>query len=182
VNINWVQSIIEFLDRFWPLVKIEQWERGCYYILGRARKKVLRPGVYPVIPWFISVDSISVVPAPISSPLLNITLKDGRTLGFSITAIVRVRDPIKALNEIDDYKESASELISSRTAEKLAEVDGSRVETENRKRLLSDLLRWVNQDTDDYGIEVLALRFSNFALDQRAYRLLQDTALGSIAW
>lgn len=185
---NWVQSVIEFLERFWPLVKVDHCERGTLYVLGKARrsylwiKQPLNPAVYAIIPWFMEITTVSVVPTPISSPLLNITLRDGRTLSYSVTAIVRVTDPWKALNEIDDYTESTAELVASRVSEKLAEVDGSRVDPENRKRLLTDLKRWINDDTNAFGVEVVDLRFTNFAINQKAYRLLTDTALSSPAW
>lgn len=179
---NWLATLFEFLANFWPLAKVEQWERGVYYVWGHALKRTLGPGIYPFIPWFMDVRPVSMVSAPLSTPLLNVTLSDGRTLGYSVTSVVVVRDAWHALNSIDDYRESTSEIIASKVSEKLAEVDAGRLDSERRKRLLSDLLRWVNEDTQAFGVEVLALRFTNFAIDQRAYRLLVDTALASIAW
>lgn len=179
---NWLATLFEFLAKFWPLAIVEQWEQGVFYIFGRAMRWKLGPGLYPFIPWFMQIRTVNMVPAPVGTPLLNVTLSDSRTLGYSVTAVVVVRDAWHALNSIDDYQESTSEIIASKVSEKVAEVDAVRLDSEKRKRLLADLLRWVNEDTQAFGVEVLALRFTNFAIDQRAYRLLTDTALASIAW
>lgn len=179
---NWISALIEFLERFWPLVRIEQWERGCFYLFGRARKRVLKPGIYPIVPWFTGIETASVVPTVLTTPLLNLTLKDGRTLVYSVTSVVRIYDVYKALNEIDDYKESTAELISRRVSEKLADVDAARVDPENRRRLLTDLKRWLNEELQPYGIELLDFGFTTCLLNQKVYRLMSDTALSSAAW
>ena len=199
---SWIQALWDILTEFWPFVVIEQWEQGVPQVFGRVVERgglsklsdwlhlpfrlengALMPGLYFVIPWFTHIEPVDIVPAPIGTPMLNITLKDGKTtLSFSVTAVVSVSNPILAVTRVDDYEESASELITAKLAEKLAEVDTSRCDPENRKRLLSDLLRWCNDETGQYGVKVHSLRFTNFAFNQRAYRLLTDSALGSSAW
>lgn len=177
---NFIESLISFLERFWPFVIIDQWERGVFRIFGRVYFQPLPPGLYPFLPWFMSIEQVSVVPNPIGSPLLNITLRDGKTLSYSIMATVQVEDPVAAIVNIDDYKESTIEAITSVVSEKLAEVDANRLEPEKRGRLRADLLRWVNEETLKFGIRVLSLRFTNFALNQKAYRLLTDSALMNV--
>ena len=199
---SWFEAIIDFISEFWPFIVVEEWEQGVPQVFGRVQKpgwlswvadrvhmpfraknEALIPGLYVVVPWFSHVEPVDIVPAPIGTPMLNITLKDGKTtLSFSVTAVVSVSNPILAVTRVDDYEESASELITAKLAEKLAEVDTSRCDPENRKRLLSDLLRWCNDETGQYGVKVHSLRFTNFAFNQRAYRLLTDSALGSSAW
>ncbi len=174
---NFLETLVEFLSRFWPFAIVEQYERGVFYCVGHALRRTLRPGLYPFLPWFMRIVPVSVVPSPITSPLLNITLKDGKTLGYSATAIWKVEDPWLALNAIEDYQDSVGELLASKTSEKLADVEGNRLDPENRRRLITDLVRWLNQDTERYGVRVLGLRFTNFAVNQRAYRLLVDSAL-----
>ena len=198
---SWIQALWDILTEFWPFIVIEEWEQGVPQFFGRVVKRgwvswvadlihmpfrlkndAFRPGLYFVIPFFTHVEPVDTVPAPIGTPMLNITLKKGKTLSFSVTAVVSVANPILAVTRVDDYEESASELITAKLAEKLAEVDENRVDPENRKRLLTDLLRWCNEETMEYGVRVHSLRFTNFAFEQRAYRLLTDSALGSTSW
>lgn len=179
---NFLETLLGFLEKLWPFQVVDQWERGVFYVCGRALKRVLKPGVYPYIPFFMRIDTAPVVPSLVSSPLLTVTLTDKNTLSFSVTAQVRVVDAWKAINEIDDYEESVSELISSTVAEKLAEVDAARLDPEKRKRLVSDLVRWVNGETEQYGLRVDAIRFTNFAINLRSYRLMMDTGLAGMKW
>ncbi len=179
---NFLETLLDFLARFWPFDIVDEWEEGVFYFCGRAWRKKYPPGVYGFIPWFTRIETVSVVPTVISTPLLNITLMDGKTLCYSATAIVQVIDPWLALNAIDDYQESVGELVASRVSSKLASVDAERLDLERRGRLLPDLIRWLNQDTEQYGVTVRDLRFTNFAINQRAYRLLTDTALNSMVW
>lgn len=179
---NFLDTLLNFLAEFWPFVVIEEWEEGVFYWFGHACKKRYKPGLKVFIPWFTRMEGVSVVAVPFSTPLLNITLRDGKTLGYSATAIVKVIDPWKALNAIEDYRESVGELVASMTSTKLAMVDASRLDPEKRTRLITDLLKWLNEDTKQYGIEVMALRFTNFAINQRTYRFLTDTALTATGW
>lgn len=86
------------------------------------------------------------------------------------------------MNEIEDYQDSTRELVASMTSTKLAAVEAVRLDAEKRARLITDLLKWLNEDTEQYGVKVLALRFTNFAINQRAYRFLTDTALTDDGW
>lgn len=176
-----LQVIVNIVQFLWPFREVEQWERGVYYVFGHYWITV-GPGRWPVIPYFMDVRAVSIVPAIVTTPMLTITLTDGRTLTFSAAATVEVADAADALNLIDDYTETTQELLGARIAEKLAEVDAGRLDTGSRKRLLTDLTRWIDDETRQYGVRVTALRFTNFAVNLRTYRLLTDSAVPATAW
>jgi len=69
---NFLDTLVEFLSRFWPLAIVEQWERGVFYCLGRAYRRSLPPGLYPFVPWFMRIDGVSVVPSPITRRCLTL--------------------------------------------------------------------------------------------------------------
>ena len=175
---NWVDSIISFLERFWPFAIIDQYEEGVFYIFGRAKKWRLRPGLYFFIPWFTEIVAVIVVPDPVSSPLLNVTLTDNTALTYSVTAIYRITGPWAALNLLSTYKRSIIELISSKTSEKLGEVNAARVlDPAKRKTLLASMRVMVTDEMERFGITVDELRFTNFILKQRTYRVITDASL-----
>lgn len=170
-----VRLVLDVAKFLWPLRPVEQWEIGVYYILGRAYWEV-GPGRWPVIPYFMDVRAVSVVPALVSTPLQTITLRDGTSLTFGATATVRVERAADAINLVNDYNETTVELVASVLAERLAKVDANRLDPERRGRLMADLLQWLDAETGQFGVRVLALRFTNFALNVRTYRLLMDTS------
>ena len=87
---NWIESFIEFLTRFWPMEIVDHWEEGVFYSFGTARPGTLPRGLYWFWPWFQNINTVSVVPDPVSSPLLNVTLIGGEQLTYSVTAILQV--------------------------------------------------------------------------------------------
>lgn len=175
--LNWVQTLITVLTYLWPLRMVEQWERGNYYIAGHFMKEV-GPGVWPILPYFMDVKTASVVPGIISTPLLNITASDGSTpISFSAAATIQIVSVDKAYNKIETVRETTREMLAAVTADKLADVDVSRLDGGSRRRLVADLKKWMNKELEFAGIEVLAIRFTNFMVGVRSYRFMTDTSL-----
>lgn len=177
---DFLRLIGEWLQYLWPFRRVCLFEKGLYTICGRWQWLV-GPGVWPIIPWFCEVDTESVVKGVVETQRLDITLSDGVLLSCMASGVVQVSDLRLAVNNVDAYMESAQELFAAIVADKLAEVDASRLSYEKRSRLLSDLKRWVNQEAGEFGIEFTRLRFTTFVLNPRTYRLLSDGATGA-AW
>lgn len=176
-----VRLVFDFIEFLWPFRAVEQWERGVYYFFGKCWRTV-GPGRWPVIPYFMEVRAVGIAPSIVGTPLLTITLKNGDALTFSVAATVFVEDAAAALNKIEDYEETTQELLGARVAEKLAEVDPNRIDSGSRRRLATDLARWLDEETVEYGVRVTALRFTNFVVNVRTYRFLTDTSLPALAW
>jgi regulator of protease activity HflC (stomatin/prohibitin superfamily) len=171
---EFLRVLLDSIAYLWPFRLVQQWEQGAYYLCGRYWREV-GPGVpWPVVPWFMEVRTVSIAAAPVGTPRIDITLKDGRQLSCAATVVCRVIDFHLAVNTVDDYRESTQELIASVLAEKLVEVEPSRLESGARGRLLTDLQKWVGAELAKYGIEVSRLSFTSFVLAPRTYRLLTD--------
>lgn len=173
--------LIELLTTLWPLREVEAWAQGVRFWLNRP-VGVLGPGIHWVVPYFGDVRAVSVVPAVISTPLSTITLTDGMTCTYSLSATIEVTDPQAALCTIDDYMETSQELLTSVPAEELATMDRERLEPDRRGRLLLSLRTRVNNELAAHGMRVTALRFTNFALNLRTYRLLTDSSQPTPGW
>lgn len=169
---------LDSIQYLWPFRRVQPWERGLYIICGRWVREV-GPGIYPILPWFIEVREENAVLGLVSTPRQDITLTDGKMLTFAATANVRVSNLRKAYLDVERYHETAQENIAAVLAQKLAEVDASRVAADKRGRLLADLRRWVNEETQLYGVTVEKLRFTTFVVNAKTFRLLQES--GAIA-
>lgn len=172
---NFVQSIIELLKSFWPFHKVQEWERGEYYVCGIHWKSVAK-GVYPIVPWFCEIINVPVKPSVISTPRMDLTLKSGANISFAATAVVQVSDSSKAINEIDNYQESTQEVLAATLADRLVRVKEERLDAENRASLLRDLRDWVNDETSIFGVDTKSVRFTTFVQNAKQLRLLQDGA------
>jgi hypothetical protein len=172
---DFLRLLLDSIQFLWPLRRINAWEQGQYFVCGHA-KWVVGPGVWPVIPWFIDVKELGVVPGIIRGNRQDITLRDGTWLSFSASAQMRVADVNLVNNNVEQYNETAQELLEAVLADKLAQVDVSRLVPEKVNRLLADLTRWVAEEAAPFGIEVRKVRFVNFVHKPRIFRLLGDSA------
>jgi len=91
------------------------------------------------------------------------------------SASVRVVDLRKAYNTVDACMETTQERITAIVATKLAEVDAAPLAPEKRGRLLTDLRKWVDADTQKYGVETSDLCFTAFLVNP-PFRFLDDNA------
>ncbi len=176
-----VEFLKEFASFFWPWDIVQEWEHGVYYRLGRFRR-VVGPGGHFAPKWFTKIIVVTRVPAIVKTGRMDLTLSDGTSASFVATASVCVIRPADALNTVDSYQETMSELLESVLADKISEVDHERLAPEKRKRLLTDLTRWVDEEAQAFGVEVKKVRFTTCVLNVRAYRLLNDIGGSTTSW
>lgn len=175
------RALLDVIQYVWPFRIINQWEQGGFYMFGKFQH-VVGPGCWPVIPWFTEIRDLSMVPALVSTPKKDITLSDTSTLHFAMTGWVQVTDFNLAVNTIDNYHQTTQELIEAVMCEKCADVDAARLQPDKRARLLADLTRWVNAESEVFGVTVTKLRFTTFVLNVKTIRLLTDTGIGVAGW
>lgn len=174
---NWLSVLIDAIQYLWPFRAVEHWQRGVYYWLGKSFK-VVGPGRWPVIPFFMDVREVNVVPSIFATPLQIVGLRDGKTLTFSATVTVVVEDAEAALNNVERYEETTLELVSGVLGERLADVDPERFDPGygKRSRLLEELRNEIDQQTRAWGVRITGVRFTNFAVGVKAYRFLTEWA------
>jgi regulator of protease activity HflC (stomatin/prohibitin superfamily) len=167
------ELVKESITYLWPFKIVMAWERGAYYVCGRFWK-VMQPGLKIVPPFFTELQIEGAVPTVFGTPLQTITTRDGGTLTFSAAITLELEDIGKAYNRVLNWDETALELASGILAEKLAEVDASRLDPEKRGRLIAACVTELQKELGPYGIKVVTLRFNNFVRNMRVYRLLQS--------
>ena len=170
---DFLRILGDWISFLWPLKIVHTWEQGVMFVFGRYWR-VVPAGCYVVVPWFMYMHEVSVVPGMLVTPRLDITLLDGTSLSLVASAWHRVVDPNLAVNTIEDYGTTSVELLMSVLADRIARVKPSRLEPENRADLLRDLTGWAATEAAEYGIELTKVRFSTFVLRARTYRLLGE--------
>jgi regulator of protease activity HflC (stomatin/prohibitin superfamily) len=171
--------LIEKLEFFNPLKKVNQWETGLYYINGRFYWS-LGPGLKFVVPWFCDLKTVSMVPEIETAPLQTVTLLDGRTLTYSASLRLTVFNAALAFHAVGHYTETAVELSAGLISSMLAETDPKRLTDPSRKKrdnLLAEIRDEINTELKEFGLSVSTLRLNNFALDIPTLRLLGDKAV-----
>lgn len=170
---EFVRLLLDSIQFLWPFHRVELFERALYTVCGRWQWEV-GPGVWPLIPWFCEVDAVAISKGIVGTPWVDITLKDGRLLSCKASAVVRVTNLGRAVNKVDAFMESSQELLHLVVADKMADVAPERLAPEARRRLVSDLQRWVNAKADEFGVEFEDLGFTTFVMAPKPYRFLSD--------
>lgn len=169
-----VRLILDSIGFLWPIRIVEESERAGRFFCGHWWQEV-GPGWYFNVPFFMKVEPLSIAKGIVATPRLDIPLSDGNRLSFSASATCRVVDVKLALLAMDDYKETTQELLSAVIADKLMDVDAERVRNpEKRGRLFSDLRRWVQDEANEFGLEMSRVRFTSLVVDAPVMRLLND--------
>lgn len=171
-----IRILIDVVQFLWPFRLVHQWQQGVYYICGRQMWTV-GVGCWPVIPFFMDVATVNMVPAVYSTPLQTITVRDGRALTFSATLTVQVVDAGKALNSLDNWPETTVELVSGLLSSGLADAEVVRFDPARgkRDRLLDDLRKEADETMLVYGVTIIGLRLNNFAF-VKTFRLMAESA------
>lgn len=173
---EFLRLVGEWIEFLWPFRRVRRYERALYTAWGGRFQWEVGPGIWPIIPWFTEVNEVSIAKGVLATPRIDITLQDGRLLSCGCSAVVRVVNLDLAVNAVDSYMESAQEMLHAVVADKLSDVAATRLEPEGRRRLITDLRRWVNEQAQGFGLEFDQLRFTTWVTNPRTYRVLSDKA------
>ena len=176
---DFLRLIVEVAQFLWPFRAVEHWERGVYYRMGKAFRTV-GPGRWPVVPYFMDVKSVSVVPDPIIGPRQDVTLADGTTVSFTASVIVTVEDAHKALNDIHDQQKAVLEIMQRTVGMRLQAESAAMLTPEARGRFLAGILTRMDNETKVFGVRVRELAFPSFVMNVPTMRLL--TGSEGVTW
>lgn len=178
-----VKLLLDLIALLWPFRRVYPWERGVYFAFppfARGRCWEVGPGLKVLVPWFTDLKTLTVKPEVYPTPLMFVSLQDGRVLHFSAAVTIEVRDAVKAYTELGHWIESVLEITSAAISEGLARIDPTRLDPKRGKldRVGEELRDEVNKALDPYGLFALRLRLSNVAPGGtvRTIRLIGDRA------
>lgn len=166
------QFLVDIIMEMWPLRHVSGWETGIRTWCNRPKTEK-RPGIYWVLPVLGDILTITTVPFVTVGSRQDITLKDGTPLNFAASAWVQVSNATAARFNVDDYEQSVTEIMEAVLAERLAEVEIDRFETvAKRRNFLKELTNLANEQTQEFGVTVHRVWFSNFSLKLKTFRAL----------
>lgn len=168
---DFLRLIVDVAAFLWPFRIVWQWEAGAYYICGLYAFQV-KPGCWPVIPFFFDVKTLPIAPDVIRTSEQTIELRDGSSLTFQAVVRCHVFDPNLALNSVVDYENNLVDDTEGSLAKTLSELPTERLDPEKRRSLLSKCVNEINEVSREYGVEIESVRFNNFIRQVRVFRLM----------
>lgn len=171
--------LVEVFTYLWPFRPVEEWEQGVYYVMGQSWR-VVGPGRWPVLPYFMDVRAVSMVPDPIIGPKQDVTLADGVTVSFTASVITQVVNPDLALNAIHDYQKAVVEIMERNVGTRLQLESREKLGPDDRGRFLNAIRTTIDTETQRFGVKVSSLAFPNFVMNVPTMRLLMEGQPGAL--
>ena len=153
---------------------INQYERGVVLTLGRFTG-VRDPGLRIVVPIFQKLLRVDVRSTPIDVPKQEIITKDNVTAGVDAIVYFRVIDSPKAVLETTNYVYATSQFAQAA----LRDVTGN-FELDDllskREEISQQIKEIVDKQTDQWGIDVEAVKIQNIELPSDMNRAMAKQA------
>ena len=154
---------------------LREYERGVVFRLGRL-VGAKGPGLIFLVP--LGIERMVKVPLRIVTldiPPQDVITRDNVSVKVNAVVYFRVKDPIKAVNEIQDYLFATSQLAQTtvRSVVGQAEMDQLLSEREHFNHILQKI---IDERTDAWGIDVAAVEIKDIDLPQEMRRAMAKQA------
>ena len=153
---------------------INQYERGVILTLGRFTG-VRQPGLRIVIPIIQRLIRVDVRSTPIDVNKQEVITKDNVTVNVDAVVYLRAVDPAKAVLETTNYVYATSQFAQAALRDVIGNADLDEVLTK-RDEMSAHIKQIVDSQTDQWGIDVEAVKIQNIELAQEMKRAMAKQA------
>ncbi|PID33031.1 hypothetical protein CR969_02915 [Candidatus Saccharibacteria bacterium] len=153
---------------------VKQYERGVVLTLGRYTG-IRSPGLRIVIPIFQAMRLVDVRSTPIDVPKQEVITKDNVTVHVDAVVYLRVLDPAKATLETTNYIYATSQFAQAALRDVTGNADLDDL-LSNREAISQEIKRIVDEQTDQWGIDVENVKLQNIELPQDMKRAMAKQA------
>src|ERR1700745_973705 len=165
---------IVFIVIIWisnSLVVLREYERGVIFRIGRLLPDPKGPGLIWLF-WPIDrIVRVSLRTITMDVPTQDVITSDNVTVKVNAVVYFRVVDPLRAIVEVENYLDAASQLAQTRLRSVLGEV-GMDDLLSQREKLNQRLQDTLDQHTDPWGIKVSLVEIKGVDLPDNMQRAM----------
>jgi regulator of protease activity HflC (stomatin/prohibitin superfamily) len=159
---------------FMSLRVLRQYERGVAFFLGRFWG-TKGPGLVFIPAGFANQKRVSMRTMALDIPSQDVITRDNVSVRVNAVLYMRVKDPEKAVIEIEDYLYATSQLSQTTLRSVLGEVELDEL-LSDREKINSILRRIIDERTEAWGIEVSAVEVKDVDLPENMKRAMARQA------
>lgn len=159
---------------FLSLRVMKQYERGVAFFLGRFWG-TKGPGLVFVPAGFSTMKRITLRTIALDIPGQDVITRDNVSVRVNAVLYMRVKDPEKAVIEIEDYLYATSQLSQTTLRSVLGEVELDEL-LSDREKINAILRRIIDERTEAWGIEVSAVEVKDVDLPENMKRAMARQA------
>lgn len=153
---------------------INQYERGVVLTLGKYTG-IRQPGLRLVVPVIQKLIRVDIRSTPIDVPKQEIITKDNVTVGVDAVVYLRVIEASKAVLETTNYIYATSQFAQAALRDVTGNADMDEL-LSKREEISQKIKEIVDSQTDQWGIDVEAVKVQNIELPQDMKRAMAKQA------
>ncbi|MBL8159243.1 slipin family protein [Candidatus Saccharibacteria bacterium] len=153
---------------------INQYERAVVLTLGRFTG-IREPGLRIIIPIFQQIIKVDIRSTPIDVAKQEVITRDNVTVGVDAVVYLRVIDSAKAVLETTNYMYATSQFAQAALRDVAGNVDMDDL-LSKRDEISTQIKEIVDRQTDQWGIDVEAVKVQNIELPQDMKRAMAKQA------
>ena len=155
----------------------QEYERGIVFRLGRVTKGSPRgPGWFLILPFgidrLVKVDQRVVT---LDIPRQDCITNDNVTLGVNAVAYFRIVDPLKAVVQIDNYRNATYQIAQTSLRSVIGQVELDEL-LAHRERVNDHLQRIIDEQTEPWGVKVSIVEIKDVELPTQMQRAMARQA------
>lgn len=154
---------------------LREYERAVIFRLGRVLGRPKGPGIIFVFAPIDRSERVTLRTITLDVPSQDIITRDNVSVKVNAVVYYRVMDPIKAINEIEDYNFATSQISQTtlRSVVGQAPLDDL---LSNREKLNASLQEIIDKQTDPWGVKVSVVEIKHVDLPQEMQRAMARQA------
>ena len=153
---------------------LREYERGVYFFLGRLWG-AKGPGLIFLPPLFARMQKVSLRVVAMDIPPQDVITRDNISIKVNAVLYMKVRDAVRAVNEVENYLYATSQLAQTTLRSVLGETELDEL-LMNREKINSILKTIIDQRTEEWGIAVSAVEVKDVDLPPEMKRAIARQA------
>ncbi|MDI2125865.1 slipin family protein [Yinghuangia seranimata] len=154
---------------------IQQYERGVVFRLGKVQSETRPPGLTMVVPILDKVRKVNVQIITMPVPAQEGITRDNVTVRVDAVVYFRVREPVRAIVEVQDYMYAMSQVAQTSLRSIIGKSDLDDLLT-NREPLNQGLALMLDSPAVGWGIEIDRVELKDVALPESMKRSMSRQA------
>ena len=159
---------------FLSLRVLREYERGVAFFLGKY-SGTKGPGLIFLPAFFAAMKRVSLRIVALDIPPQDVITRDNVSVRVNAVLYMRVKDPSRAILEIEDYLYATSQLAQTTLRSVLGEVELDEL-LSDREKINAVLKRIIDERTEAWGIEVNAVEVKDVDLPEMMKRAMTRQA------
>src|SRR5881409_1519957 len=153
---------------------LREYERGVYFFLGRLWG-AKGPGLIFLPPLFARMQKVSLRVVAMDIPPQDVITRDNISIKVNAVLYMKVRDAVRAVNEVENYLYATSQLAQTTLRSVLGETELDEL-LMNREKINNILKNIIDKRSENWGIEVSAVEVKDVDLPPEMKRAMARQA------